>query len=160
MGLAVAIIVLLLDQGSKFLVQSRMTEGMSIPIINHFLYLTYVRNPGAAFGLLAYRTQLFELISLVVVGIIVYYYRKVPQEWIWLRIALAMQAGGALGNMLDRVRYGRVIDFIDFRVWSYIFNLADSAIVIGSCILAYYLLRGGTPQQEATPSNTKQGKAK
>jgi len=91
--------------------------------------------------MLAYRTQFFVVISLVVVGIITYYYRKVPREWVLLRIALAMQAGGAIGNMVDRIRYGKVVDFLDFRVWSYIFNLADSAIVVGAAVLALYLVR-------------------
>ena len=141
MGVITALLVLLLDQGSKYLVQSKMTEGMSIPIIQNFFHLTYIKNPGAAFGMLAYRTQFFVVISLVVVGIIAYYYRKVPREWVLLRIALAMQAGGAIGNMVDRIRYGKVVDFLDFRVWSYIFNLADSAIVVGAAVLALYLVR-------------------
>lgn len=144
MGLITALLVVLLDQGSKYLVRTRMTEGLSIPIIKNFFYLTYIRNPGAAFGMLAYRTQFFVLISLVVVAVIAYYYRKVPRQWVWLRLALGMQAGGAVGNMIDRIRYGRVIDFLDFRVWSYIFNLADTAIVIGTCILALYLIRNSS----------------
>ncbi len=156
MGFLIALAVVLLDQGTKFLVQSRMVEGMSVPVIPHFFYLTYIKNPGAAFGMLAYRTQFFVVISLLVVGVIAYYYPKVPREWGLLRAALAMQAGGALGNMVDRIRYGRVVDFLDFHVWSYIFNVADAAITIGSVILAFYFIAGSKNEKEVSPGEGQQ----
>ncbi|HEX3015007.1 MAG TPA: signal peptidase II [Desulfobacteria bacterium] len=152
MPFIIIFLVVLLDQSTKFLVQAKLTEGVPIPIIPNVFYLTYIKNPGAAFGILAHRTPFFVLITLVVIGVIAYFYRKVPREWWLLRIALAMQVGGAIGNLIDRIRFARVIDFLDFRVWSYIFNLADTAIVIGSIILAVYLLKGTKKQEQGQQS--------
>lgn len=156
MGFLVALVVLLLDQGTKFLVQAKLEEGISIPVIQKFFYLTYIKNPGAAFGMLAHRTQFFVVISLVVIGIIVYYYRKIPKEWVLLKVGLAMQAGGAAGNMLDRIRFGKVVDFLDFHIWSYIFNVADAAITVGAAILAVYLVRGAKQDKLATSGEGQQ----
>ena len=141
MGIAIAFLVVALDQAAKYLVQTKLLEGSSHPLIPGFLHLTYIMNPGAAFGMLAYRTLFFVLISVVVVSVIGYYYNKLPKDLVLLRVGLAMQAGGAIGNMIDRIRFGKVIDFLDFKVWSYIFNVADSGIVIGSVVLAWYLFR-------------------
>lgn len=124
-----------------------MQEGQSITLINNFLYITYVRNPGAAFGLFPYQTAFFIIITLVVAALILYYYRILSEDHRWLRFSLALQLGGALGNLIDRIRGGYVIDFINFTVWPPVFNLADSAIVIGIGIflIAFWrdpLLRG------------------
>jgi signal peptidase II len=142
-----AAIVIIIDQISKHLISSLMQEGQSITLINNFLYITYVRNPGAAFGLFPYQTAFFIIITLVVAALILYYYRILSEDHRWLRFSLALQLGGALGNLIDRIRGGYVIDFINFTVWPPVFNLADSAIVIGIGIflIAFWrdpLLRG------------------
>jgi signal peptidase II len=142
-----AAIVIIIDQISKHLISSLMQEGQSITLINNFLYITYVRNPGAAFGLFPYQTAFFIIITLVVAVLILYYYRILSEDHKWLRFSLALQLGGALGNLIDRIRGGYVIDFINFTVWPPVFNLADSAIVIGIGIflIAFWrdpLLRG------------------
>lgn len=142
-----AAIVIIIDQISKHLISSLMQEGQSITLINNFLYITYIRNPGAAFGLFPYQTAFFIIITLVVAALILYYYRILSEDHRWLRFSLALQLGGALGNLIDRIRGGYVIDFINFTVWPPVFNLADSAIVIGIGIflIAFWrdpLLRG------------------
>jgi signal peptidase II len=142
-----AAIVIIIDQISKQLISSLMQEGQSITLINNFLYITYVRNPGAAFGLFPYQTAFFIIITLVVAALILYYYRILSEDHRWLRFSLALQLGGALGNLIDRIRGGYVVDFINFTVWPPVFNLADSAIVIGIGIflIAFWrdpLLRG------------------
>lgn len=119
------------DQLSKFLVVNLMEMGQSIPVIRNFLYLTYVRNPGAAFGMLPYRTVFFIAVTVVVMIFIVYYYRTLPGGFGLLRFGLALQLGGALGNLIDRLRSSYVVDFIDFRIFPPVFNLADTAIVVG-----------------------------
>ncbi len=124
-------IVIVVDQLSKNLVASMMETGQSITVINKFFYITYVRNPGAAFGMFPYQTAFFIAITLVVSVLILYYYRIISDDHKWLRFGLALQLGSALGNLVDRVRSGYVIDFIDFSIWPPVFNLADSAIVIG-----------------------------
>jgi len=126
-----AAVVIIADQLSKYLVASLMEVGQSITVIRNFLSVTYVRNPGAAFGMLPYQTAFFIIITVVVVIFIIYYYRILAENHKWLRFGLALQLGGALGNLIDRIREGYVVDFIDFTIWPPVFNLADSAIVIG-----------------------------
>lgn len=136
----IAALVVTADQASKFFITSMMEVGQSIPLINNLLHLTYVRNPGAAFGILPYQTLLFIIITIVVIVAIIYYYRLIARNHRLLRFALALQLGGALGNLIDRVRTGYVIDFFDFKIWPFIFNVADSAIVIGILLflIAYW----------------------
>lgn len=130
-----AAFVIIVDQLSKYLVATLMETGQSIALINNFLYITYVRNPGAAFGIFPYQTVVLIVITLIVVLLILYYYRIFSENHRWIRFALALQLGGAVGNLIDRVRVGWVVDFIDFTVWPPVFNLADSAIVVGIGIL-------------------------
>ncbi len=130
----IAALVIIADQLSKYLVASFMEVGQSITVIRNFFSVTYVRNPGAAFGMLPYQTAFFIVITVVVVIFILYYYRVLAENHKWLRFGLALQLGGALGNLIDRIREGYVVDFIDFTIWPPVFNLADSAIVIGIAV--------------------------
>ncbi len=123
--------IIILDQLTKRLVASMMELGQSVTLINNFLYLTYVRNPGAAFGMFPYQTAFFIAITLVVAVLILYYYRYLSEDHRWMRLGLSLQLGGALGNLIDRVTVAYVIDFINFTAWPPVFNLADTAIVLG-----------------------------
>ena len=134
---------LALDQSTKRLVAERLALNESwnpIPALMPFVRITHVTNTGAAFGLLPNQGNLFILIAIVVVAAIVFYHRRLPDGYLLVRLALGLQLGGALGNLLDRLRLGYVVDFIDFRVWP-VFNLADSSIVLGVVLLAYTMLR-------------------
>ena len=132
--------IILLDQFTKNLVQRFLSEGDSVPIIKGTFHLTYFRNPGAAFNILRHQTEFFVVITIVVMGVILYFYRQLPREKILARTALALQFGGAGGNLIDRVSGGYVVDFLDFRVWP-VFNIADSAIVIGVLLLSWEIIR-------------------
>ncbi|MHB8170699.1 MAG: signal peptidase II [Thermincolia bacterium] len=140
--LLVALGVLILDQGTKHVVLKGMMEGDSYPIIENIFHLTFVRNPGAAFGIMPNKTYFFIGVSLVVLAGIIYFYQTIPKEQKWLRIAMGLIAGGAVGNLIDRVRFGHVVDFFDFRVWP-VFNIADSAIVVAVTIIFLHLIREG-----------------
>lgn len=131
----ISLAVFILDQASKYLIMANMTLGQSIPVITDIFHITYIRNPGAAFGLMAHRTSFFIAVSiLVVLGIIFFYKKYGGKVKGTLPVTLGLIAGGAMGNLADRVRFGEVIDFLDFRIWP-VFNLADSAIVIGAGLL-------------------------
>lgn len=130
----------LVDQGSKAAVQMLMYQGESIPVVPPIFYLTYIMNPGAAFGLLAYQTPLFITVGIVLVLGVLAGYRQISSGKMLIRYGLGLVLGGALGNLVDRLRYGRVVDFLDFRVWP-VFNLADMSIVIGACLLVWELLK-------------------
>lgn len=141
--------VLLIDQGSKAVVQILMYLGESIPVLPPVFYLTYIMNPGAAFGILPNQKVLFITTGILLITGVLVGYRKLPPEKKLLRFSLGLVLGGALGNLLDRLRFGRVVDFLDFRVWP-VFNLADTAIFIGVCLLAWELLKDGSKTNESS----------
>lgn len=144
----IAIVTFSLDRLSKLLVQNSMEVGQSIPIIDGVFHLTYVENPGAAFGILAHRTNFFIVMTIIVILIVAYFYKMIPRERKLLKVALALQVGGALGNLADRILYGHVIDYFDFRVWP-VFNIADSVIVAGVCLLAFEMFSSGGDRHES-----------
>lgn len=115
----------------------------SIPVIDRFFYITSHRNPGAAFGILKHQQWLFITVTLFVIAIILYYLWQLKNERPWMSFSFALILGGAVGNLIDRVQTGEVVDFLDFRFGDYnfpIFNVADSAIVVGVCILVLITL--------------------
>jgi len=142
MFFVVIALTLLLDQVSKAMVQMLMYHGESITLVPHVFNLTYILNPGAAFGLLAYQTSLFVAVTVILTAGVLFGYKKLPRERRLLRYGLGLIVGGALGNLVDRLRYGFVVDFLDFHMWP-VFNLADMAIVAGACLLVWDLLNGG-----------------
>ncbi len=147
----VALLILAADQISKHLVLSNLDPGQSwnpIATLTPWVSITHVTNTGVAFGLFRDRGSFFTVIAVIVAAAIIFYYRQLPAGQWWLKLSLGLQLGGALGNLLDRVRLGYVVDFIDFKIWP-VFNLADSAIVVGVAILAYYLLSSRSEAQRA-----------
>jgi len=132
--------VVIVDRISKVLIQNNFQLGESVAVIPGFFHITYILNPGAAFGMLPGKTWFFVITGfLVVLGMIlalIYFQTKISKSQKLVRICMGMIAGGALGNLYDRIFIGKVIDFLDFKVWSYIFNFADSMIVVGGIALA------------------------
>lgn len=161
--------IVLLDQFTKALVQARMTLHESIEIIPGLFSLTYIRNPGAAFGLFvgappAFRAVFFSTVTVVAIAAIGYFFFKSIQEDRqlalagappgrhnrWARAGLALVLSGAIGNLIDRVRYGEVIDFLDFYIGRHhwpAFNVADSAITVGVTILLIATWMGPAPNK-------------
>jgi signal peptidase II len=139
----VAVLTLVVDQLTKHLVvlNLELYEAWApIPALAGKLDIHYVTNTGAAFGLFRNGGLFFIAVAVVVSVIIVFYYRYVPDgQWL-IRLSLGLQLGGALGNLIDRLRLGYVVDFIDVHFWP-VFNMADSAIVCGVLLLAFLLLR-------------------
>jgi signal peptidase II len=135
----ISIIIVILDQLSKYLIVHDYTLGVSAPIIHNVLHITLLRNTGGAFGIMrSLPVMLLVVSAIVAVFIIVILKNKASIPKI-VGIALAFQLGGALGNLIDRIRLGYVVDFIDLIVWP-IFNVADIAITIGVLILAFHLI--------------------
>lgn len=150
--------VLALDQLSKAAVMrylSPLVPWNPIEPLGRVVSLTYVTNTGAAFGLFPQLGNYYVFIALaIVVGLVVFYRRYQISHWL-LPVCLGLQLGGAVGNLIDRLRLGHVIDFVDFKFWP-VFNVADSCIVVGVLILAVLLLRE-TPAGEATPAGPDGG---
>lgn len=144
------------DQVSKGWVRNHLTPGSSIPAEGLFR-ITHTSNTGSAFGLFPNQTVLLMLASILGIGILLFFYRKQPISAAWLRTSLGLQLGGAAGNLVDRITLGEVTDFIHIGVWP-IFNLADSSIVVGLAILAWFLLLSPkeTRKAEGPPSPDEQ----
>lgn len=136
------ILVVLLDQTSKFWIVSNFSLYETLPVVPGFFNLTYLTNTGAAFGLLAgqpavWRQVFFTGVAVVALVAIGFLYRRLRDDSVWYEIALGLVAGGALGNLIDRLRLGSVIDFLDVYIDAHhwpAFNVADSAISVGVCI--------------------------
>ena len=138
------IIFLIIDIVSKLIVSNLMKVFDSIVVIKDFFNITYVRNTGAAWSILSDKTWLIIIISLIIIGLIILYICKNKPKSNWENIGYAMILGGAIGNFIDRIVYGYVIDFFDFYIFGYdypIFNVADSFIFIGVIILIIYTWR-------------------
>lgn len=149
LSIIIIVATIILDQFSKYIVANQMTLYQSIPVINNFFHITYVENPGAAFGILAYQTWFFLIITSLVVIVLAYYIFTLKKDQLLLKIAFALQIGGAIGNFIDRFRTGYVVDFIDFKVWSPVFNIADVAIVIGVGLFALEVVRETIKERRA-----------
>ena len=131
------LILLIIDQYSKFIVHGTLYVGDTIPIIDNFFNLTYVQNRGVAFGLFQGKIDIVSILALVAIGLILFYFCKNFKKISFLeRIAYTMIFAGAIGNMIDRLYRGFVIDMLDFRgIWSFIFNFADVWITIGVILI-------------------------
>jgi signal peptidase II len=144
----ISLVIVLLDQLAKLLVVRSMPLGQNIPIVPGFFDLTFVLNPGAAFSLFAtlpewIRNPFFILISVGAAVLIVAYRSRYLRENRLASVSLALIFGGAIGNLIDRLRYGVVVDFLDAHIYQYhwpIFNVADSSISVGVALLLLEML--------------------
>ena len=145
---AIAAVVLVLDQISKWLIARKFMLGEEQWLVNGVLMFSHVRNPGVAFGMfaqaaLAWRLPFFLLVAAAAVWLLVHIFRYAGHLKLG-RVALGLIVGGAIGNLVDRIRFGEVVDFIDVWIGSYhwpTFNIADSAITVGTGVLLYALWR-------------------
>jgi len=142
--LQVSVIVVILDQLTKALTRSYLSLYDSIPIIPKFFHLTYVTNDGMAFGLnFPGGIYIFTGLSILLTIFLFWYLWKERDSHFVLRLSLSMIMGGAIGNLIDRIIFGKVVDFMDFMIGDYhwyIFNIADSFVTIGMTIFIYYSL--------------------
>jgi len=136
----IAGIVVGADQLTKSLVARAFAPGDSLPLIPSVIHLTYVQNTGAAFGLFKGQQTVFVLLSIAIVAWVgweLLTQHPTARSVVW---GCALVLGGAVGNLIDRVRFSYVIDFFDLRIWP-VFNVADSAISIGTALLVWHALR-------------------
>ena len=144
--LACAAAVLTLDQMTKVLASARLMPGEPVPVLGQLLRLTLVHNTGAAFGLFPGSRVPFILVSVLAIAVVLYLFARDAYRSLMNRVLLGCILGGAMGNLLDRIRWGRVVDFIDVGFgavrWP-VFNVADSAVTLGVILLAWNLARSG-----------------
>lgn len=144
-----AILLVLADQATKYAIEATVALHESIPVIEGFFAITHVRNPGAAFGVLAgasetWRLVLLVAVTLAIMGGIIFYLERRRDAGKTLTAGLTLILGGAAGNLIDRIGQGAVIDFLDFYIGSRhwpAFNVADAAITVGAFLLIVDMLR-------------------
>jgi signal peptidase II len=142
--LLIALAIFLLDQWSKWLIESHIPRGTVVPVLKGFLNLIHVKNTGVAFSLFATHGNLLGTLALSALGlgalvVIGLYFRRTPEDAKLLLVALSMILGGAVGNLMDRFSRGEVTDFIDAYIGTYhwyTFNVADSAITVGIVLMS------------------------
>ena len=140
----ISIIILIIDILSKVLIKHFILLGSRITIIPNILYITYVRNTGAAFSILRNNTFILIMLTIVIIGFL-FFYLKDKEIRKLENIGYGLILGGAIGNLLNRIIYGYVIDFIDIYIFKYdypVFNIADIAIVVGVLLLIIDIIRG------------------
>lgn len=133
-----ALIVVLLDQLTKFLIRKNFQLNQSLPIVKNAFHLTYITNTGSAFGLFKNFNLFFILFSIAVIIAIFYYIKKINEKERKLQFAAGLLLGGTIGNLIDRLVHSSVTDFLDFRIWP-VFNVADSAVTISVVLLIIIL---------------------
>ncbi len=179
--LGVIFFTLFLDQITKYIIKSSMSLGESIPVLGNFFRITFVENPGMAFGVRIQNGTLFSLLSIGAALLVFYYLVRLRNESWALQTALSLIAAGAIGNLLDRFIYGKVVDFLDFEFFDIsipafhflgfnfygysmtrwpVFNIADSAVTIGMILLIAYIILVGDPLKNLSYPHRKNDEIK
>lgn len=141
MGVFIVLLIVVLDQLSKIAALKYLRVIGDYPLIQDLFHLTYVENRGAAFGLFQNQKLFFIITTTIVVSAIVYYLYTTKKVMLPLRIGLYLIIGGAIGNLIDRIRFGFVVDFFHIvDLWP-VFNIADSAVVVGAILVSYMIIR-------------------
>jgi len=151
----ISLIVFIIDQISKIFIVNMFSIGESIKVIPNILYITYINNSGAAWGILKDQVLLLIIISFLVILYIIKLINESNSLILNNKVAFGILLGGILGNFIDRMIYGHVIDFIDIYIFNYdfpIFNISDSAIVIGMFIIIYDMIVKGDRYNEIVNS--------
>ena len=138
--LAIVLILVTVDYIIKTKIKTIMQLGDSIDVIKNFFSITYVQNTGAAFGMFKNQKILFLIVGLVAILILLYSFSKTDNKIV--KISISMVISGAIGNIIDRLLYGFVVDMFDFHaIWSYVFNFADICVVLGVALLSFSILK-------------------
>ena len=132
-------LILAVDQLTKYAISANFLPGESLPVVPHIFHITYVLNPGAAFGMLPQARWFFVLAAVALFIAFMAYYRQLKRQPAAFYYGCVAMLAGAVGNLIDRIRQGLVIDFFDFRIWP-VFNVADVAIVLGVAGMVFAIL--------------------
>lgn len=150
LSLIVAIMILIIDQLTKKIITATMNIGDSYEVIPHFLNITSHRNNGAAWGILSGKMGFFYIITLIILAVLIIFYIKETKYNAFMQVAISLLFAGALGNFIDRLFNGEVVDFIDTNIFGYdfpIFNIADSSLTIGVIFVIIALVKDATKKE-------------
>lgn len=150
LSLIVAMVILIIDQLTKKIITATMNIGDSYEVIPHFLNITSHRNNGAAWGILSGKMGFFYIITLIILAVLIIFYIKETKYNAFMQVAISLLFAGALGNFIDRLFNGEVVDFIDTNIFGYdfpIFNIADSSLTIGVIFVIIALVKDATKKE-------------
>ena len=150
LSLIVAIVILIIDQLTKKIITATMNIGDSYEVIPHFLNITSHRNNGAAWGILSGKMGFFYIITLIILAVLIIFYIKETKYNAFMQVTISLLFAGALGNFIDRLFNGEVVDFIDTNIFGYdfpIFNIADSSLTIGVIFVIIALVKDATKKE-------------
>lgn len=150
LSLIVAIVILIIDQLTKKIITATMNIGDSYEVIPHFLNITSHRNNGATWGILSGKMGFFYIITLIILAVLIIFYIKETKYNAFMQVAISLLFAGALGNFIDRLFNGEVVDFIDTNIFGYdfpIFNIADSSLTIGVIFVIIALVKDATKKE-------------
>lgn len=137
----IIVVSIVFDQITKILAKNSLCNADDVVAIPHILGFTYVENRGAAFGIFANSRWVFMIFSTIAIGVMIYLLYKLKKQHMLLLVSLSMLIGGGIGNMIDRIFRGYVVDFFEFLFMDFaVFNVADCFVTIGAVLLAFYLL--------------------
>ncbi len=154
----IGIAVLILDIITKHWAYAALAGGEGIPLIPGVFHLTYVENTGIAFGMLENKRIVFITLSVVILVLLFIYFIRAPKRDNWLKLGTALVIFGSLGNMLDRITKGYVVDFFDFRLINFpVFNVADVAVCVGAAALVIHFLFVGGEKPEKPKGGGRNG---
>ncbi|NLJ41633.1 MAG: signal peptidase II [Clostridiales bacterium] len=141
MEIVIVLLIVIADQLTKYLASIHLKQITTKELVKGVFNLTYVENSGAAFGILQNQRWIFIVLTVLICGGIIYFLATQSSTDLMLRLSLAMILGGAIGNLIDRIRLGYVIDMLHFTLIDFpVFNIADSFVVVGTILLACYTL--------------------
>lgn len=150
----IGILVLILDIISKHWALGALAAGEGIPLIPGVFHLTYVENTGIAFGMMENKRIVFITLSVIILAALFIYLLKAPRRDVWLKLGTALVISGSLGNLIERVSKGYVVDFLDFRLINFpVFNVADIAVCVGAAALVIHFLFGGGAEKPQKPES-------
>ena len=150
LSLIVAIVILIIEKKKKKIITATMNIGDSYEVIPHFLNITSHRNNGAAWGILSGKMGFFYIITLIILAVLIIFYIKETKYNAFMQVAISLLFAGALGNFIDRLFNGEVVDFIDTNIFGYdfpIFNIADSSLTIGVIFVIIALVKDATKKE-------------
>lgn len=142
-SLFVTLAILILDQVTKAFISKTMSVGDSYSVIPGFLNITSHRNTGAAWGILSGKMSFFFIVTIIVLCLLIFFYIKEAKGNFWMQVAISLLFAGALGNFIDRMRNGEVVDFIDTYIFGYdfpIFNVADASLTVGVILILILII--------------------
>ena len=152
------LVLIAADQASKIAVQQMLSGKPSLPIIPGIFHLTYVENRGAAFGLMEGKQIFFAVVAaLVIIAGLICIYKKSYGKLV--NISISMVIAGAVGNLIDRLKLGYVVDFLDFRiVWNYVFNVADVFVIVGTFLLCVSMIASDVKESRKDKNKKRKNK--